>query len=63
MNACPGCGATWSCGYGCPIWGFNGSGWRAISDFDKAKRIELVKQMLSERRIVINHDPGDEDRG
>ena len=28
LAKCPGCGSTWSCGGGCPIWGYGGSGWR-----------------------------------
>lgn len=28
LDRCPGCGASWSCGAGCPIYGVNGSAWR-----------------------------------
>ena len=43
LSKCPGCGSTWSCGAGCPIWGYGGSGWgRPASEELKARRIAMV---------------------
>lgn len=52
LNACPGCGATWSCGGDCPIWGRNGSGWEWLRKKDRMN--EALQQLAKETVEVQN---------
>lgn len=64
LNACPGCGATWSCGGGCPIWGYGGSGWKWLKEIDELRE-RLKKLSPMELEVLLaeytdDHENGDE---